>query len=98
MTDRSTREPVTRAGDELLTDLIQDHEAPSYHVIERVRVGISAIEQETLAASHRRVMEAIENSWQDSGYIASARLSRAAHAAASAVLAALGGEEAGSGD
>jgi len=39
-------EPRTRAGDVLLTDIINDHEAPSYHVIERVRRGILDIEAE----------------------------------------------------
>lgn len=43
-------EPTTKAGDELLTDIIQDHEGPSYHVIERIRSGILAIEAEVQAS------------------------------------------------
>jgi hypothetical protein len=44
------REPTTKAGDELLTDMVQDHEAPSYRMIERVRQGILAIEAEAEGA------------------------------------------------
>lgn len=50
-----TAEPVTKAGEELLTDIINDPEAPSYHVIGLVRRAIPDIEAEASAAQGARI-------------------------------------------
>lgn len=60
------REPVTKAGDDLLNDLIQSHEGVSYTVIEAVRDAIPLIEEEAAkgafllgAETHQEAIDAL---------------------------------------